>query len=234
VSSARFGWGAAAIALVLLLACDRPVDARPPTVRVPADPWMPARVGDVRGVTLFAPCASCHLSDASGRSDGTVPRLAGQRKAVLEGKLRRLQTGEVKLPVMVPFARALSADETTEIARYLSRLAVLPEPSPGVVAGSTRAGAGVSEAATAGEAEYTALCAACHGGWGEGRDDLRAPRLCGQHAAYLQRRVAESAADLRGDADPAMAAIARELPDAVLGRITGWLAASGCLAEATR
>jgi cytochrome c553 len=73
----------------------------------------------------YAHCASCHLHDGSGRPDGSIPRLAGQRRSVLENKLYRLRAGTMRLPVMDPFARTLAPDEITEIARYLSSM---PEP----------------------------------------------------------------------------------------------------------
>ena len=82
----------------------------------------------------YAHCASCHLHDGSGRPDGSIPRLAGQRRSVLENKLYRLRAGMMRLPVMDAFARTLAPKEIAEIAGYLSglpELAVTPRKATG-------------------------------------------------------------------------------------------------------
>lgn len=168
----------------------------------------------------YAPCASCHLHDGSGRPDGAIPRLNGQRRAVIENKLRRLRSGMTHLAVMEPFARALSAAEVTEVATYLSRL---PET------GAQRPEATEQERAR-GAARYAQHCAACHGDHGEGHDGLLAARLCGQYAGYLDRRLAEIAAHTRGDADAIMQGVVEVVPNEDLQVIVAWLApGNGCV-----
>lgn len=206
--------------MVLYLACactgcaDR-VDSGAPVANLPDDPWVaPANASDPRSA-LFASCASCHMADGGGRSDGTVPRLAGQRATIVASKLQKLQSGATFLPVMLPFARALTAAESQSVADYV---AGLPVP---------RHAARTDEGAQ----DYAALCATCHGARGEGSDTLLAPRLCGQHAAYLERRMDEIVANVRGDADPAMAAIVGPVPPATRATIAGWLAGAACEPE---
>ena len=70
----------------------------------------------------YAHCASCHLHDGTGRPDGSIPRLNGQRRAVLENKLYRLRAGLMRMPVMDPYARTLAPKDITDIATYLSEL----------------------------------------------------------------------------------------------------------------
>jgi cytochrome c553 len=205
----------AASAFVTALAtagCSERIDGGPPVVAVPADPWVVAAPTDPAAAELFASCASCHMADGSGRSDGTIPRLAGQSEAVLVHKLAKLRDGTTFLPVMTAFARSLTEQEVRTVARYA---ATLPTTTAGI-------------RPTDGGDDYRAVCAACHGPAGEGNDALLAPRLCGQYAPYLVRRMAESAANARGDADPAMAAIVANLPDATRQRIAAWLAAGDC------
>ncbi len=184
---------------------------RPPAP-LDADPW-DAGVGAVAGRDVFASCASCHLADASGRPDGSIPRLAGQRAAILQRKLERLASGEVDLPVMAGFAASLQPAEITAVSTWL---AGLPDPAPR------------DPPAGAGALLYAGSCLPCHGPQAEGQDALGAPRLCGQHAPYLLRRMQDSAQGARADADLAMAAIVRAVPQGDREVIAAWLAAGSC------
>lgn len=205
-------------AVTASIGCRERLDAEPSVAEVPGDPWVVAGADDDAGAALFASCASCHMADGSGRADGSIPRLAGQGAGIVIDKLERLQRGESFLPVMVPFARSLTAEDVRAVAAYVASLPT--------------AEATAAAADGLGEMTYRSLCAACHGAAAEGNDALRAPRLCGQHAPYLVRRMAESAANLRGDADPAMAAIVTHLPEDERAAIAAWLASGDCVPEA--
>ncbi len=160
------------------------------------------------GAQVYASCASCHLADGSGRPDGVVPRLAGQPAEILASKLTRIASGQVDLPVMLPFARALTDDAIAQVAEHIEGL-------PAVAVGQGTAGGGGTV--------YADHCAACHGAAGEGSVPLGAPRLCGQHHGYLLRRL--RAPESRGDADAAMVAIVQTLGDEQLDAAATWLAA---------
>lgn len=167
----------------------------------------------------YAHCVSCHLHDGSGRPDGSIPRLTGQRKAVLENKLHRLRSGMMRLPVMDPYARTLPAAEVTAIATYLSELPELELAQRGIDENELAQGAAL----------FAQHCAACHGANGEGSDGLFASRLCGQYAGYLERRLEEAAAGSRGAADAIMQGIVEAVPADDLAPIVAWLAAGeGC------
>ncbi len=161
-----------------------------------------APTGSADAPPAYAHCASCHLHDGSGRPDGSIPRLNGQRQAVLESKLHRLRAELVRLPVMQPFARSLTPKEIPQIARYLS---ALPETEPPT---STES----ADVLEAGAATYVEHCAACHGANGEGQDGLFASRLCGQYRAYMTRRIDEVRAGTRGEADAVMREVLEGLP----------------------
>lgn len=165
----------------------------------------------------YAHCASCHLHDGSGRPDGSIPRLNGQRRAVLENKLYRLRAGIMRMPVMDPYARTLMPKDITEIAAYLS---VLPELAsmPSSVSREER---------VRGASVYAQHCASCHGANAEGHDGLFASRLCGQYSGYLTRRLAEVAARTRGDADAVMQGVVDAVPSDDLQAIVAWLAGGG-------
>jgi cytochrome c553 len=169
----------------------------------------------------YAHCASCHLHDGSGRPDGSIPRLTGQRRSVLENKLYRLRAGILRMPVMDPFARTLAPQEITEIAAYLSEM-----PTPTVVPSKA-----TKQERAQGASRYAEHCASCHGANGEGQDGLFASRLCGQYAGYLNRRLAEVAARTRGDADAVMQDVIDAVPVDDLRVIVTWLAyGKGCTA----
>lgn len=189
-------------------------------------PAQAARIADVLQDTTppgepaaYAHCVSCHLHDGSGRPDGSIPRLTGQRRAVLENKLYRLRAGMMRLPVMEPYARTLPPKEITEIANYLSDLPEL-ELTPSHVREEERA---------RGASLFTRHCASCHGANGEGNDGMFASRLCGQYAGYLGRRLEEAAAGTRGDADAIMQGIVDTVSVEDLRPIVAWLSAGkGC------
>lgn len=170
----------------------------------------------------YAPCASCHLHDGSGRPDGSIPRLSGQRQSVLENKLHRLRSGMMRLPVMEPFARTLAPDDIAQIAKYLSELPEPSVPSPQVSPAKHAQGASL----------YAQHCASCHGVAGEGQDGVFASRLCGQYGGYLNRRLDEAASKSRGDADAIMQGVVDLVPPDELRPIVAFLAAGrGCQAR---
>jgi len=180
-----------------------------------------APTGSPAAPPAYAHCASCHLHDGSGRPDGAIPRLNGQRRAVLEQKLHRLRAGSTWMPVMAPFARALEASEISEVATYLSSL---PDT---VLARSDL----TDEERSIGATLFTEHCASCHGANGEGHDGLFASRLCGQYAGYLERRLREVETKVRGDSDAIMQGVLEGLPVADLEPVVKWLAAGrGCVA----
>jgi cytochrome c553 len=167
----------------------------------------------------YAHCVSCHLHDGSGRPDGSIPRLTGQRRAVLENKLHRLRAGMMRLPVMDPYARTLPPEEISDIAKYLSEL-----PEIEVVPSNAS-----KEERAQGATLYAQHCVACHGANGEGNDGVFASRLCGQYAGYLERRLSEAAAGRRGAADAIMQGVVKTIPVVDLRPIVAWLAAGeGC------
>lgn len=185
------------------------------------DPWTLSAVPDdpdlAAGQQVFDSCASCHLADAGGRSDGTIPRLAGQNALILERRLRALLDDSVGLPVMTPFARALTAEEISQVAAYLSSL---PRPA--------HVGLGSGQSVTRGAEVYGERCLVCHATSGLGQSELNAPRLCGQHAAYSFRRLNELAEPGMRVSDPAMSLVAAGLAPQDRRAVSDYLARLEC------
>jgi cytochrome c553 len=176
------------------------------------DAWSAGGASGSVGANVFESCASCHLSQAQGRSDGSIPRLAGQLPEIVVGKLASIREGHTYLPVMKAFAVALSKEETDSVAAFI---ASRPEP--------TDIGHGDGEQLAMGGAVYANMCQACHGATAMGQLELGAPRLCGQHHGYLLRRLDEAEGNLRGDASAAMVAVVDVLTSQQRYAVTDYL-----------
>jgi len=121
---------------------------------------------------------------------------------------------------MDPFARTLTPNEITEIAKHLSALPVAES--------TARALRKVER--IRGALRYALHCASCHGPNAEGHDGLFASKLCGQYAGYLYRRLDEIATRVRGDADAIMQDAIADVSVGELRVIAAWLAeGKGCL-----
>ncbi|MBS3935307.1 MAG: c-type cytochrome [Sulfuritalea sp.] len=148
-----------------------------------------------RGEAAFAICQGCHRVGATGRADGSYPRLAGQHATVLIKQLTDVRSGRRGNPKMLPFAdhQVLSTQEIADIALYLQALPVTPDQGRG-------SGADVERGARL----YAADCASCHGARGEGDAAKFYPRVAGQHYRYLLRESLLIRAGGRRNANPEM------------------------------
>jgi cytochrome c553 len=196
-------------------------EERQPDLANLRDPWvLPSVPNDpilAAGQQIFSSCASCHLADAGGRPDGTIPRLAGQNAIILERRLRALLGDSVAMPVMTPFARALTPEEINQVSAYLSSLS---RPA--------QVGLGSGELVERGSEVYRELCQNCHATDGTGQSELNAPRLCGQHAAYSLRRLNEIAGSGPRVSDLAMGVVAAMLTPQDRRAVSDFLARLEC------
>ncbi len=142
-----------------------------------------ARAADapLDGKALYAPCVVCHQPTAWGTPDGTIPGLAGQRRAYLEEVLRRFASRERRGPGMDVVAAHTAFRDPQRRARLASYLAELP-PAPHPVRGPRAAHA-------LGRSVYAHACATCHGHDGRGGRNPAVPRLACQHYPYLRQRL---------------------------------------------
>jgi len=83
----------------------------------------------MEAVYLKNACNSCH--GMYGEGMGSAPRLQGQKEAVLLERLKNLQQGKTRSAfgtVMISFAKSLDANQTVQMAKYLSTLkTIIPE-----------------------------------------------------------------------------------------------------------
>ncbi|MCD5327783.1 c-type cytochrome [Chromobacterium piscinae] len=130
-------------------------------------------------------CASCHGADGNG--PGPAPRLAGQQAGYIEQqwqafRLHQRADGGAHGAAM---AALKSEGDIKALAAYFAA----QPPAPARSAGGDPAllAAGRKLYVEGNLAVGTPPCFSCHGDRGEGGS--AAPRLAGQHAAYLARRM---------------------------------------------
>jgi cytochrome c oxidase subunit 2 len=131
------------------------------------------------GAQLFGACAACHGADGGGNANGNAPRIAGQRAQVLIRQLVDYRYDNRRDPLMEPVAGHLlqAAQDTADVAAHAATLRARMPPGTGP-------GAYLEQ----GRRLYAARCRDCHGDEGGRVRDERAPRLGGQHYAYLLRQ----------------------------------------------
>lgn len=142
-----------------------------------------------RGATLYGTCAACHGPQGGGVSDGTIPAIAGQPQRVIVKQLadfRRSQRLDIR---MEHFADRRHLEGAQDIADVAAHVAALPR--------AVQAGIGNGASLAEGTRAWFAGCADCHGATGKADPGELVPRLAGQHAAYLERQLLDTAASRR-------------------------------------
>ena len=147
-----------------------------------------------RGKALYAGCVACHGESGAGNEALQAPALAGLDAEYLERQLHNFRSGirgadaaDIAGAQMRASAALLAdAGAIADVAAHIAALA--PAVSPPVAGADLRNGSN----------HYQSSCGACHGGRAEGNAALFAPRLAGQHTAYLKRQYLNFRAGLRG------------------------------------
>jgi cytochrome c553 len=146
------------------LASDGSVDAAPAVVR-----------------TL---CSRCHAANGTGRGDGAIPSLAGQRSAYVYGSLRAFRERRRFSAMMSEVSARLTDAAMRQAAAYYEQLpSRVPEASDEAAIGRGRsiAEAGIPE-------RDIPACIECHGPTDVPKNPAY-PRLTTQHATYLQSQL---------------------------------------------
>jgi cytochrome c553 len=133
-----------------------------------------------RGAQLFSACAACHGAEGGGRTDGVVPRLAGQHARVIIRQLIDYRYDKRRDPRMEPVAHTRALRDAQAIADVAAFAAAL--------APRAQAGTGSGAFLESARQVYAVRCASCHGTDGQGEPATPVPRLAGQHYAYLLRQ----------------------------------------------
>jgi cytochrome c553 len=133
------------------------------------------------GRKLYETCAACHQADGGGVADGEIPVIAGQHYEVILKELadfRDMERMDIRMEAFASRHHLEGPQDLADVAAYISSLPFrwTKQHGPG------------SDAAIGLQA-YERACGSCHGQAGEGDNDLRIPRLAGQHYGYLVKQM---------------------------------------------
>ena len=174
-----------------------------------------AKPGDPnRGKTAFSTCEGCHRKNASGRSDGTIPRLTGQHASVIVKQVFDIRAGRRSNPSMLPFVvdPSFTMTQLVDIAAYLQGL-----PFEGSI------GKGPGTALVLGKQLYERDCASCHGARGEGDAAKFNPMVGAQHYRYLVREVIAIRDGSRGNSNAEMVKVVKPYTPAEIEAVSDYL-----------
>lgn len=174
-----------------------------------------ATPGDpARGKTAFATCEGCHRKNASGRSDGTIPRLTGQHASVIVKQVLDIRAGRRSNPSMQPFVvdPSFTMTQLVDIAAYLQGL-----PFEGSI------GKGPGTDLAQGKLLYERDCASCHGARGEGDAAKFNPMVGAQHYRYLVREVIAIRDGSRGNSNAEMVKVVKPYTPAEIEAVADYM-----------
>ena len=215
-------WGA--ICRGLGITADRGPAAEPkPPLRTPTQiAWTSSTLDQIaagnaqHGAFIALNCAACH-GESGVSSSSLIPTLAGMDAAAMFKQLDDYRSGKRLWGVMEGMAKALSAQDSADVAAYFAAQAGgLPALTGNRVPESGRSFRESDPAKRlvfAGDPQRgIPPCSACHG---PGGFKVGAPALQGQHAAYIERQLAAFAQGIRqNDIYEQMRAAAKQLtPD---------------------
>jgi cytochrome c553 len=208
-----------------------PVETAPLTTAPETAEWGDAEAGATKAGT----CVACHGLDGNP-ADPQYPRVAGQSERYIAEQIALFKSGERNTgmaAVMKPFADALSAQDARDIgAYYASQKAGAGVADDSVIASGPNADRKFYEVGEqlfrSGDFERgIPACMACHGPDGAGNPGPAYPRIAGQQATYIQRRLEEYRAGTTIQQDPqlfkVMATVAESLTDEEIGSLASFL-----------
>lgn len=186
-------------------------------------------VGDASaGKAKATVCSACH--GANGIAPASMfPNLAGQRAEYLYWQL--VEFRREARPESPMTSQVANLDDATlrDLAAYFAAL-----PPPAVTRDTATASPGAALYRDGDPATGTPPCQGCHGADGNGHawaeDDAAYrtyPRLRGQHAEYVARRLKDfrDGKHVSSSADRIMTPVARTLDDDAIGAVSSWIEA---------
>ncbi|KAB2942298.1 MAG: cytochrome c4 [Hyphomicrobium sp.] len=166
--------------------------------------------------TAQAVCAGCHGADGNS-SDPRYPKLAGQSETYIYRQLQSFKMGGRKSDIMADIVKALSDADMANVASFYSQERVQPD----AIADAGLAALGQDIFFAGVGSGMMSACVMCHGRHGveQGMPMMGmmgdAPRLNGQHAAYIVDQLnrfssGERQSDIMGDIASALTEMDRK------------------------
>jgi len=197
-----------------------PSGSTQPPLRTPTTiAWTQATLDQIRagnpqrGGFVAVNCAACHEGLAANPAH-LIPTLDGMEAEVIFKQLADYRSGKRSWGVMNAIAKALSIQDSADVAAYFASRTgqLLPntgERAPQGGRGFRQSDTGPRLAFAGDPQRGVAPCSACHG---PGGYKIGAPTLSGQYPAYIERQLASFAQGIRqNDIYEQMRAIARQL-----------------------
>ncbi|MFN3565507.1 MAG: c-type cytochrome [Burkholderiaceae bacterium] len=161
-------------------------------------------------------CLLCHGIDGDSSSE-LFPKLAGQHAAYLARQLADFKSGARKSSAMQDMVKDLSDADMKALGVYFSRKAATANE----VKDPDLAAVGRYVYHHGNRYSGVAACAGCHGPDAAGSAEL--PRLAGQNALYIEKRIKYFNAPERSKDSPAMHAIVARMTELEIKAVAEYL-----------
>lgn len=174
--------------------------------------------GNKKGATA---CLSCHGIDGAGNAAAGFPRLGGLNAEYMVKQLQDFVSGERANVIMQPIAKALSDQESEQVAVYYAKQKV-PYKAPSIDPVVSEEGRKLVELGA--WDKMVPACVQCHGPGSRGVG-MHFPALAGQHANYIVSQLYAWKQDTRkNDPNQLMKGIADRLNDSQIKAVAEYLA----------
>jgi cytochrome c553 len=173
-----------------------------------------------QGLSAGVPaCAQCHAFNGSSDGSGAFPRIAGQSTYYLSKELRDFATGVRRNAIMTPIAKALTPEDSADVAAYFAGMNSAFPPLANVDPALFKRGQQLAKVGD--EVKGIQSCNNCHGPSGVG--ELPAiPYLSGQYAHYIALQLRMWQRGFRKNNPEAMEDIAKRLDDEDIAAVAAY------------